>query len=77
MATPQNDKIPVDENVDDSAAYEMSQRGSQIDDPLEAIKAMRLDQLSVCRLKTEQEMQAMVSKATNTKAASHNAKTDD
>ncbi|GGP49276.1 hypothetical protein GCM10009347_15430 [Shewanella algicola] len=77
MATPKNDKTPVDENVDDSAAYEMSQRGSQIDDPLEAIKAMRLGQLSVCRLKTEHEMQAMVSKATSTKTVRHNAKTDD
>ncbi|WP_445778411.1 hypothetical protein [Shewanella sp.] len=60
MATPQNDKIP-DENADDSAADERSPRGSQIEDPLEAIKAMRLGQLSVCSLKTEQEMQAMVS----------------
>ena len=79
MATPKNDTTSVDDNmdeiVDDSVAYDMSQRGRQSEDPLEAIKAMRLGQLAVCRLKTEQEMQAIVSK--NTKAVSQNVKTDD
>ncbi|MDD8060547.1 MULTISPECIES: hypothetical protein [Shewanella] len=77
MITPKNDTTPVDDNIDDSVAYDLSQRGRQIDDPLEAVKAMRLGQLSVCRLKTEQEMHAMVSKATSNKASSHHLKTDD
>ncbi|MCT8988217.1 hypothetical protein [Shewanella phaeophyticola] len=77
MASSKNDKTPVDENVDDSVTYDMSQRGSQVDNPLEAIKAMRLGQLSVCRLKTEQEMHEMVKKATSTRVVSHNVKTDD
>lgn len=33
--------------------------GLQTDDPLATIKAMRLRQLAVCRLRSEQEMQAM------------------
>lgn len=33
--------------------------GLPADDPLTAIKKMRLAQLSVCRLRSEQEMQAM------------------
>lgn len=33
--------------------------GVRTDDPLAAIKAMRLRQLAVCRLRSEQEMQAM------------------
>ena len=45
---------------DDSAAYEQAQtQGLQADDPLAAIKALRLGQLAGCRLKSEDEMQAM------------------
>lgn len=45
--------------TDDSLAYEHAQVGMPTDDPLAAIKQMRLEQLAVCRLKTEEEMQAM------------------
>lgn len=44
---------------DDSLAYEHAQVGVDRDDPLAAIKYMRLEQLAVCRLKSEEEMQAM------------------
>ncbi|CAM3682664.1 hypothetical protein [Rheinheimera salexigens] len=37
---------------------------NQADDPLAAIKAMRLAQLAVCRLKTAEEMQAMAEQST-------------
>jgi hypothetical protein len=50
----------------------MSQRGNPVDDPLAAIKTMRLEQLAVCRLKAVKEMQAMGDKATKSKV-----KTDD
>ncbi|MCK9466160.1 MAG: hypothetical protein M0Q29_09765 [Thiopseudomonas sp.] len=49
----------IDEFTDDSLAYDKAQAGVQTDDPLAAIKNMRLEQLAVCRLKTEEEMQAM------------------
>ena len=46
--------------TDDSLAYAQAQQtGEQADDPLAAIKALRLGQLAVCRLKAEDEMQAM------------------
>lgn len=46
--------------TDDSLAYEQAQEAAvQVDDPLAAIKALRLGQLAVCRLKSEEEMQAM------------------
>ncbi len=44
---------------DDSLAYEQAQAGMPAEDPLAAIKTMRLEQLAVCRLKTAEEMQAM------------------
>lgn len=44
---------------DDSIAYEQAQAKAQTDDPLVAIKSMRLEQLAVCRLKAEKEVQAM------------------
>lgn len=51
---------PAETLTDDSLAYEQAQAGLQIDDdPLAAIKALRLGQLAVCKLKSEQEMQAM------------------
>lgn len=34
-------------------------REDEQDDPLTAIKQMRLEQLAVCRLKSDEEMQAM------------------
>ena len=50
----------VQKRSDDSAAYEQAQHsGVQAEDPLAAFKALRLEQLAVCRLKTAQEMQAM------------------
>ena len=46
--------------TDDSLAYAQAQQaGEQPDDPLAAIKALRLGQLAVCRLKAEDEMQAI------------------
>lgn len=54
----------ADEFIDDSLEYEKAQAEMQSDDdPLAAIKAMRLEQLAVCRLKSEQEMQAMRDKS--------------
>lgn len=50
---------------DDSLVYEQTPVGVQMDDPLAAIKAMRLEQLAMCRLKTAQEMQAMRNKLEN------------
>lgn len=50
--------------TDDSLAYAQAQAqaqetGVQADDPLAAIRELRLGQLAVCRLKSEEEMQAM------------------
>jgi len=54
------DEVEQDvELTDDSLAYEQSQSAMQANDPLAAIKALRLGQLAVCRLKSEQEMQRM------------------
>ncbi len=52
---------PAEEMLtDDSLAYAQAQKaGVPDDDPLAAIKALRLGQLAVCRLKSEEEMQAM------------------
>ena len=45
---------------DDSLAYEKAQQGGiETDDSLAAIKDMRLEQLAVCKLRSEKEMQAM------------------
>jgi hypothetical protein len=46
-------------HLDDSLAYAKNQTGLAAEDPLAAIKTMRLQQLAVCRLKTAAEMQAM------------------
>ena len=57
------DKIKLEQAealTDDSLAYAQAQEASeQADDPLAAIKELRLGQLAVCRLKSEDEMQAM------------------
>lgn len=54
----------ADESADDSLEYEKAQAEMQSDDdPLAAIKTMRLEQLAVCRLRSEQEMQAMRDKS--------------
>lgn len=46
--------------TDDSFAYAQAQTAiAPVDDPLAEIKALRLGQLAVCRLKSEEEMQAM------------------
>ncbi len=46
--------------TDDSLAYAQAQEAAeQADDPLAAIKELRLGQLAVCRLKSAEEMQAM------------------
>lgn len=57
----------VNDSVDDSVAYDDVQRDKPIDDPLAAIKTMRLEQLAVCRLKAEKEMQSMADKAKKSK----------
>lgn len=45
---------------DDSLAYEKAQQGGmQTDDPLAAIKDLRLEQLAACKLRSEKEMLAM------------------
>lgn len=53
--------------VDDSLDYEKVQGGLHTDDPLAAIKALRLEQLTVCHLKTAQDMQNMRDKAQSNK----------
>ncbi len=51
--------------VDDSLAYAQAQESAErADDPLAAIKELRLGQLAVCRLRSEEEMQAMRDKLT-------------
>lgn len=63
-----SDKIePTAEQSDDSPDYEKAQGSLQADDPLAAIKALRLEQLAVCRLKTAQEMQRMRDKTQSNK----------
>ena len=69
-------------NDDKRFEYTMSQQDKSLDDPLAAIKSMRLEQLAVCRLKTEKEMQAMkqelVNNEVNDDRVKHNrAKKDD
>ena len=49
----------TDTLCDDILQYEQAQTRIPVEDPLSAIKTMRLEQLVVCRLKSEQEMQAM------------------
>lgn len=51
MATENN----VDKLIDDSVAYADAQQDKLVDDPLAAIKTMRLEQLAVCRLKNLKE----------------------
>ncbi|MBU2966360.1 hypothetical protein Q4508_14665 [Amphritea sp. 2_MG-2023] len=53
----------ADHPANDSFSYDDEQRQKPVDDPLAAIKKMRLEQLAVCRLKTEKELQAMQDKA--------------
>ena len=53
---------PAEMLSDDSLAYaqvQAQEAGVPVDDPLAAVKALRLGQLAVCRLKSEEEMQAM------------------
>ena len=59
MATENN----LDPLVDDSVAYADAQQDKPVDDPLAAIKTMRLEQLAVCRLKTLKEMEEMEAEA--------------
>ncbi|HAB91908.1 MAG TPA: hypothetical protein GX732_10980 [Pseudomonas sp.] len=49
----------ADTLCDDILPYEQAQAHIPVEDPLSAIKTMRLEQLAVCRLKSEQEIQAM------------------
>ena len=49
----------ADTLCDDILQYEQGQTRIPVEDPLSAIKTMRLEQLAVCRLKSEQEIQAM------------------
>ncbi len=55
------------EQGDDNLDYEKAQGGLHTDNPLAAIKALRLEQLAVCRLKTAQDMQNMRDKAQSNK----------
>ncbi|MDY7219963.1 hypothetical protein TOI97_10360 [Denitrificimonas sp. JX-1] len=48
-----------DKAQDDSRIYEQTHMNQQIDDPLVAIRQMRLEQLAVCHIKSHDEMQAM------------------
>ncbi|WP_350432219.1 hypothetical protein ABIS04_00315 [Shewanella sp. H8] len=64
MTAKNNDDIPDDDIIE----YDMSQRGNQVDDPLATVKTMRLEQLAVCRLKAEKEMQIMECNAKKNKA---------
>ncbi len=56
---------------DDSLAYEQSlkqfQKNTVQDDPLAAVKDMRLQQLAACRLKTATELKAKNSQSQETK----------
>lgn len=55
-----NDNAPLDEQSDDSLAYLQAQAAEEaVDDPLAAIKNMRLEQLALCRLKSQEEMRAI------------------
>ncbi len=47
------------EELDDLSAYERAQSSAPAEDPLVAVKNMRLAQLAVCRLKSTEEMQRM------------------
>lgn len=47
------------QDMDDLRAYERAQNSEPAEDPLAAVKNMRLQQLAVCRLKSAEEMQAM------------------
>lgn len=58
----QNESDQLD---DDSLAYAQAQTGVQAEDPLVAIKNMRLEQLAQCRLKSAEEMQTMREKLRN------------
>ncbi|WP_372763224.1 hypothetical protein [Pseudoalteromonas sp.] len=65
----------TDSNNDDNLTtdelnYRQSQTKQPQADPLAEIKAMRLQQLAVCKLKTAKEMQAM------TAARTHNSEQD-
>lgn len=54
-----NDNAPLGEQSDDSLAYLQAQAAEETVDPLTAIKNMRLEQLALCRLKSQEEMRAM------------------
>lgn len=43
--------------ADERSAYQQAQAAGARDNPLEAIKKMRLKQLAACRLSSEKEMQ--------------------
>ncbi len=51
MHTKQDDKKVINQQK----TYDVG--GLSVDDPLAAIKAIRLEQLAKCRLKTQKEMQ--------------------
>ncbi|RTE66505.1 hypothetical protein EH243_07880 [Amphritea opalescens] len=61
-------KKNVDHVVDDDIEYDETQRDNPIEDPLAAIKNMRLEQLAVCRLKSMEEMQAMTGEPIDSKS---------
>lgn len=55
----------LDETEGDSLAYAQAQTKKQSDNPLDAIKNMRLEQLAVCRLKSAEELQARAEQPQN------------
>lgn len=57
----------TDEQADDSLEYAHAQEKRTSDDPLAAIKDMRLQQLAACRVKAAEEMQAMTDESKTNK----------
>lgn len=55
----------LDKTQDDSLAYAQAQNKERGDDPLDAIKQIRLEQLAVCRLKSAKELQARTEQPQN------------
>jgi hypothetical protein len=57
-----NEEKNTNEQTDDSLEYEKFQAKTVHDDPLAAVKELRLQQLAVCRVKAAVEIQTMTDK---------------
>ncbi|MFQ3228924.1 hypothetical protein [Reinekea sp.] len=57
-----NEDKSTNEPTDDSLEYEKFQAKSVHEDPLAAVKELRLQQLAVCRVKAAEEIQTMTDK---------------